>query len=85
MTLSVHPDGAMIQTQTLEGKTLTLYSRYTTSKDILTETLQRAEAGGQTVAGTGQTKSFEYVVQGDTLALTTKESRGVLLFKRVKP
>ena len=83
--LDIRADGTMIQTQPIEGKVITLYSRYTTSNDILTETLLRAEAGGKTMAGSGQAQSFEYAVQGDTLMLTTEKSKAVLMFTRVKP
>jgi len=83
--LDIHADGTMTQTQPIEGKVLTLYSRYTTAKGILIETLLRAEAGGKTIDGAGQSQSFEYAVQGDTLMMTTEKSNAVLMFTRVKP
>jgi hypothetical protein len=71
-------------TQQVRGVTLTVDSSYKAENGQLSQTLKSAQIGSMTLPVSGQSKVFQYKIDGDTMTLTSKSGNGNMVFTRLK-
>lgn len=76
--------GNETMSQQIGSMSISFVSTYKTENGQLSQTLKSATIGGVTRSGSGQTRSFPYKIDGDTMTLTSPVGHGEMVFTRVK-
>lgn len=84
VTMTFDDKGNETMSQQIGGASISFVSTYKIENGQLTQTLKSATFGGVTRTGSGQTRTFPYKIDGDTLTLTSPTGHGNMTFTRVK-